>query len=272
VLIKDLMMRDFDTSLLEKHFNVSVYPQKARLYGWGFSKFEVFMEPDKKRFLMLDSDIILAGPLIEQLQQYDEDWLVHDEPFTKEDLYRYYFDPEKIKMLDPEFVFPNYTFNTGQLVGVTGTLTFNDFDKYIDWKEPRIQRYREAFTFGGEQPLLNYLLMKKQYTKELTVRRVDFMRSGLQEDTQKVSLQRIVDKDGYPFIIHWHDKKPKVFLPSMRLIPRNDILKYFEKRYYQGCHIGAVGRFFSIWYEYLEDRLFMNFVFLKGWVKKILKK
>ncbi len=275
ILIKDLMMRDFDTSELEKHFNVSIFPQHARLYGWGFSKFEVFMEESSKRFLMLDSDIILAGPILDQLEKYNEDWVVHDEPFTQEDLLRYYFDPEKIKKLDPEFDFPNYTFNSGQLVGTTGSLNHVDFDKYIEWSEPRIQRFRDAFTFGGEQPLLNYLLMKKAQTKQLTVRRVDFMRAGQEPDTTAVSIERIMKKDGYPFIIHWHDKKPQVFLPSMKKIPRHDILLHFEKMYYRGCGIGATGQFFRTWYEYIEDRIFMNAVGIiskAGWLKKLLKK
>ncbi len=273
VLVKDLMMRDFDTSEIEKHFNVQVYPQKARLYGWGFSKFEVFFEEEKKRFLMLDSDIVLAGPILDELEKYDEDWIVHDEKFTQEDLLRYYFDPEKIKKLDPDFNFPNFTFNTGQLIGWTGVLKREEFSRFIEWKEPRIQLYREAFTFGGEQPLLNYLLMKKMDKKEISLRRLFFMREGQHADTAEVTIERLEKKEGYPFIIHWHDKKPKVFLPSMKLIPRNDILKYFEDKYYRGVGVGALLQTIRTNYEYLEDRFYMNvMVPLKNFVKSIFRK
>lgn len=258
VLVKDLMMRNFDTSELEKTFNVSVFPQKAKLYGWGFSKFEVFFEKERKRFLMLDSDIVLAGPVLDLLEQYNEDWIVHHEPFTQQDLLRYYFDPEKIKTLDADFNFPGYTFNTGQLVGITGQLKREEFNPFIDWTEPRNQKYRHAFTFGGEQPLLNYMIMKKQAKGELTVRRLDFMHSGLEEETQHVLLERIKQKEGYPFIIHWHDKKPKVFLPSMKLIPRNDILLFFENEYYRKAGVNSFTQYMRTWYEYIEDRLFMN--------------
>ena len=112
ILVKDLIYRDFDTSELEKHFNVSVYPQKAKIYGWGFSKFEVFLEEEKRRFLMLDSDIILAGPILDILEKHNEDWIVFDEPFTEIDLYKYYYDPAKIKELDPEFNFLNFILHT----------------------------------------------------------------------------------------------------------------------------------------------------------------
>ncbi len=33
----------------------------------------------KKRFLMLDSDIIFIGQILEILEQYEDDWLVNSE-------------------------------------------------------------------------------------------------------------------------------------------------------------------------------------------------
>ena len=253
VLVKDLIYRDFDTSEIEKHYNVSVYPQKAKIYGWGFSKLEVFMEQERKRFLMLDSDIILAGPILDLLEKQKEEWVVFDEPFKEEDLFRWYFDPAKIKELDAEFNFPNFTFNTGQLVGFTGMLKREDFDKFIEWGEPRIQRYRDAFTFGGEQPLLNYILMKKADQKQITLKRLNFMREGLNPETQQLSIDRIVKKEGYPFIIHWHDKKPEIMNPRMKKIPRNDILLHFEDLYYRGAGVGKATQYLRIRYEYIVD-------------------
>lgn len=277
VLIKDLVYRDFDTSELEQHFNVSIYPQNAKIYGWGFSKFEVFMEEEKRRFLMIDSDIVFAGPILDILEKFDEDWVVFDEPFTEHDLYKWYFDPAKIKLLDPEFDFPNFTFNTGQLVGTTGTLKKSDFDPFIEWKQPRIQLYREAFTFGGEQPLLNYLLMKKSAKKELTLRRFNYMREGKNKDTLTLSLDRIKQKDGYPFLIHWHDGKPGVMLPDMKLMPRPDILLYFEDLYYKGCGVSSFTQFRRIRTEYLIDSIrkmlsntLKNNHAIKNTIKKLL--
>jgi hypothetical protein len=271
VLIKDLLMRDFDTTELEKNFNVSVYPQKARLYGWGFSKFEVFFDDERKRFLMLDSDIVLCGPLLEMLSEYNEDWIVHDEPFTIEDMHRYYFNPDNIKKLDPEFEFQNFTFNTGQFAGFTGSLKREEFDRFIEWKEPRVQMYRDAFTFGGEQPLLNYLLMKKMSKKEITLRRLNFMRESLHADTAKVEVQKIMNKEGYPFIIHWHDKKPNLFHPDMPEIPRRDILLHFEKIYYRKCGVGPAKQFFRMWYEHIEDWIFLKLVLSIGQISFLRK-
>jgi hypothetical protein len=213
------------------------------------------MEPERKRFLMLDSDIILAGPILDILEKYDEDWIVYDEPFTQEDLYKWYFDPAKIKELDPDFNFPNYTFNTGQLVGFTGMLKREDFNNFIEWKEPRIQLHREAFTFGGEQPLLNYLLMKKQDKKEISLRRLNFMRGGLNAETKQLSIDRIKRKEGYPFIIHWHDKKPGIMHPTMEKIPRNDVLLYFEDIYYRKAGISPTAQYLRIRSDYTKDKI-----------------
>ncbi len=47
VLIKDLKSGNFNSTELEKKFNVSVFPQNAKSYGWGFSKFEVFFQKEK---------------------------------------------------------------------------------------------------------------------------------------------------------------------------------------------------------------------------------
>ncbi len=259
VLVKDLIFRDFDTTEIEQHFNVSIYPQNARIYGWGFSKFEVFLEESKKRFLMLDSDIVLAGPILEMLEKYNEDWVVIDEPFTMETLYRWYFDPEKIKIHDPEFSFPNFTFNTGQLVGFTGILKRHDFDKFIEWSEPRVQLFREAFTFGGEQPLLNYVLMKKLSKKEITLHRLKFMVEGMSAESKGVLIERIKKREGYPFIIHWHDGKDGVMIPSMKNISRNDLLLFFEDLYYRKVGVSSFNQYLRIQYEYKLEllRVFM---------------
>ncbi len=260
VLIKDLLHGDFDTSEIEKHFNVSIYPQIAQAYGWGFSKFEPIIDGNQKRFLMLDSDIVLIGPILDILEKHDEDWIVFDEPFIKEDLYNWYFDPEEIKKIDPEFNFPNFTFNTGQFVGISGLLKRQDFDPFIEWKEPRIQLFREAFTFGGEQPLLNYMLMKKMDKKQVTLKRLDFMRVGHDEDTKQVSVDRLKNKDGYPFIIHWHDNAGKtgVFHPQLSKFPRHDILLYFENLYYRGAQVNKLEQYLRIRYGYVLDAIRSN--------------
>lgn len=248
----------FDTVDLEKHWNVSVYPQQARKFGWGFSKLEFFFGENKKRFLVLDSDIVMAGPVLDELEKYNEDFIVHEEPFSMEDVYRWYFDLEKLQQFDPDFKFPNFTFNTGQIAGTVGLLSRKDFDPFLDWTEPRIMKHREVFTFGGEQPVLNYIIMKKIAEGKITVRRNFFMRESQHPDSSAVKIENLIQKKGYPFIIHWHDKKPDVFLPSMRKIPRADILRYFEKIYYEKSGYNGMQRLYRIWKDYIGDKVKVN--------------
>ncbi|HKR05930.1 MAG TPA: hypothetical protein VJY62_14940 [Bacteroidia bacterium] len=260
VIIKDCMMRDYDTTELEKTYAVSVFPCDVKLFGWGFSKLEVFFQEKKERFLLLDSDIIMAGPVLDVLEKFDEDFIVHDEPFSEKDLYQWYFNLEELQKLDPEFHFPGFTFNTGQFVGSSGILTREDFGEFIEWKEPRVMLYRNAFTFGGEQPVVNYLLMKKMTLGKLTLKRFNFMREGAHPDTDAISIENLEQKKGYPFVVHWHDKKPEVFSPHLKKVPNNRLLLHFEKKYYQRAGLNTFQHFMRIRNEYLEDKVFMSAV------------
>ena len=48
---------------LQRHWNVGVAQLPAGDYGWGFVKLEPLFMPSKERFLVLDSDTVIAGPV-----------------------------------------------------------------------------------------------------------------------------------------------------------------------------------------------------------------
>jgi hypothetical protein len=48
IIVKALIEGDFDTTELEQSFNVTVFPQNAQSYGWGFSKFDFFLKRNVK--------------------------------------------------------------------------------------------------------------------------------------------------------------------------------------------------------------------------------
>ena len=143
--------------------------------SWGFSKLAPLFLPGGQRFLVLDSDIVFAGPVLELLESHDADFIVqHEEPapgFVASN----YFDLEKLRALDPEFVFPGFTFNTGQWVGTTGLVNRADFEPVLEWTGPVRKLHPDVFKFG-EQGLFNYVLMKKTGRSEITLDRVRFMR------------------------------------------------------------------------------------------------
>lgn len=275
ILIKDEMMLKFDTSELEQTYNVTVYDNQNRLYGGGFSKLEILFHKEKKRILLLDSDIVMCGKVIDLLEQYDDDFIVHEEPFTNEDMHKWYFNLDKLQQYDPEFRFPGFTFNSGQLVATTGILKREDFDDLMEWTEPRRIRNREIFPFGTDQPMLNYVLMKKMNKGDISLRRLFYMRDGLHPDTASVSIDKIMNGDGYPFIIHWHDYKPKVNSPLMKKIPRSDLLRHFEDIYYRKAGISRAQQSWSIRKNYFADELFLAGIKMfsaNSPVRKLLKK
>src|SRR5271154_2008161 len=76
-LVKDIRYGPFDTSELERVFRVSVF--KSGIFGWGFGKMEVLVNPLRERCLLLDADIIMAGPVIAELEKFEEDFVVENE-------------------------------------------------------------------------------------------------------------------------------------------------------------------------------------------------
>jgi len=256
-LLKDDNMLSFDTSDLERMYGVTVYPCRDKVFGMGFSKLEPLFDAGAGRALFLDSDTLLAGPVLDSLQRYDEDFVVVEEADTAFNRNSYYFDRADVEAFDPAFRYPGFTFNTGQFVATCGVLRRSDFDGLVDWSQPRRILRRDVFRYHGEQPVLNYVVLKKLAEGRLSVRRADFMREGGHADVAGVSIGRILSRQGYPFLIHWHDAKPKVNLPSMRHIARNDLIRCFEGMYYRKAGVTRTGRYLRLWLRYLADEIFL---------------
>jgi hypothetical protein len=47
-------------------------------YGWGAAKLEPLFLPQRQRCLIVDSDVVFAGPLLRPLEGHDEDFLVEN--------------------------------------------------------------------------------------------------------------------------------------------------------------------------------------------------
>ena len=158
---------------IEKYWNVQVYPGRQKTLGWGFAKLEVIMESPARRLLLLDSDIVFAGRVIDRLECFDEDLIVDKEDFDATAVEVQFFSPDKLRNSTPEFVFPGYGFNTGQIVATTGRLNKQDFESLLDW-QTRTVMHPEVFK-KGEQGLFNYVALRKVQRGKLTIRREPFM-------------------------------------------------------------------------------------------------
>src|SRR5215831_7303696 len=77
-LLKDQQHGNFSTSEIEKYWNVRVYPTSRKKFGWGVGKLEVMTELRRRRLLLLDSDTVFAGRVLNLLENFDEDLIVEN--------------------------------------------------------------------------------------------------------------------------------------------------------------------------------------------------
>ena len=88
---------------------------------------------------------------------------------------------------------------------------------------------------GGDQGVLNYVLLKKASLNQLTISRVPFMKWGA-EEMDPLDLIKIMKNSPYPFLLHWAGLKK----PKMREMVRSDILLSFERLYYSKIRLGFI--------------------------------
>lgn len=226
ILIRDETYGTFDTAELQAAWNVGIFETERKRFGWGFSKLEPLFLPRGERMLILDSDIVFVGRVLDVLEQYDEDFIVADTPHAEEQLSKDYFDLAELAAYDPAFVFPGFVFNGGQLVGTTGILRRSDFEPLIIFSEPPKRVYPKIFAPGDQGPV-NYILLKKRQQGQLTLRRVVFMWWANWLDETKVKLTDLTDQSPYPFLVHWAGPKYKMF----HLMRNGHLLLHFEKMY-----------------------------------------
>jgi hypothetical protein len=117
---------------LQKYWNVRIaeFPV-AGDYGWGFVKLEPLFGSPGERFLVLDSDTVLTGPVLDVWRDCDAPFLVDDEVQPEGEMKGIYYDWEKVRELDPDAHAPRFLFNTGQWFGTSGYLTRNDFAPWL---------------------------------------------------------------------------------------------------------------------------------------------
>jgi hypothetical protein len=234
-LIKDFGAGDFDTSVAERVFNVGIMDTGGKSFGWGFGKFEPLFQQRRERFLFLDADTIMLGPVLDALPT-GTDFVVDLEDLPEEKLHHLYFDPAKVQPYDPGFVFPGHAFNTGQWVGTSGLLQRKDFEPHVQWEpgpkltEPRV--FKQA-----DQGVFNYVLFRQAQRGKLTIVRHPLMLWPAEGRTAQVSLGPIAAHRGdYPLIMHFAGMKGK----SVHGFPHQDILQFYQDQYYQAA--GAIAK------------------------------
>jgi len=216
-------------------------------YGWGFVKLEPLFGPTGERFLVLDSDTVLSGPVLDVWNDSRAPFLVDDEKQSEADTKRLYYDWEKVRMIDPFAQPPQFVFNSGQWFGTAGMLTRADFAPWVEWTFPRKLWHPEHF-MPGDQGILNYVFNRKAALEGLQVERRQIMRwPG--HSMEGLDAEAVSRKAAAPRIVHWAGLK-KV---RQRDMLGADLLAFFEKVYYERLPAGEARRFFATYHALLSQ-------------------
>jgi precorrin-6B methylase 2 len=259
-LIKDCLYGPFDTREIERSWGVRVLPTQGRFFGWGFGKLEPLFIKEKQRCLILDPDIVFAGPALESLEKCDEDFIVTEEnPPNPQFIEELYFSLANLNRLDPDFNFPGWTFNTGQWVATTGIFKRDDFLPWVEWASPPALKQEGIFKCG-EQGLLNYFLIKQWQAGKISLRRLPLMEVANNPAVMNLDAKLLTAQSPYRFVIHWCGLRK----PRLKEAPHGDLLIYFEKLYYSGVPLGFVKRLF-------RPPAVSTVAMVKSWVKTLFQ-
>jgi len=224
---------------LQRYWDVGGADLPVGDYGWGFVKLEPLFGPPGERFLVLDSDTVMTGPVLELAACHDEDLIVDDENQSPEGAKTIYYDSERAAEEGSSVPDPAFLFNTGQWFGRSGILSRGDFGGLVQWGFPPRLTNPRVFR-NGEQGIFNFVANEQLRLGKLRVARVPLMcwpgngMSGL--DAETVSKHAAT-----PRIVHWAGVKKA----RQQDMIGADLLAYFERVYYQRLPAGTARRLFA---------------------------
>jgi len=219
-------------------------------YGWGFVKLEPLFGPAGQRFLVMDVDTIFTGRVLDIRAESDAPFFVDDEKLSDADFKRLYYDWDKLREIDPRAQSARTAFNVGQWFGTAGLVKREEFDAWVEWTLPRRLRYPEYF-MGGDQGVMNYVILQKEAFEGLRVERRTIMRwPGNSMDG--LDVESVSKGTAPPLVIHWAGMKKTL----LRGMVGADLLLFFEKFYYQRPPAGKLRRvlatFYHVWLQCLH--------------------
>lgn len=241
-LLKDTLRGDFDTGELERVFAVGVESLPSERFGWGLSKIEAHFLNGCGKVLVLDSDIVMVGPILGKMEELGTDFVVspyHPEDPCAEWFRNVYYDLDKLReTIDPQFEYPGYVFNTGLIVITPGRLGREDFAPFIDYSGDTPKLLHAEALACADQGILNYLVPVAERAGRLTVGRLQYSCWSKSDEVDTFDLGRIVAGEGYPSLIHWANDH----FMYIGLLHRKDILRHYQKQYYRRLPFGELRR------------------------------
>ena len=230
-------------------------------WGWGFVKLEPLFGPFGERFLVLDSDTVLVGDVLNTWAGSAADFMVDDEQQSEADTHRLYYDWRKIRAIDPAAQPPQFVFNSGQWFGTAGILRRKDFTLFVDWSHmpPRL-RHPNLF-MPGDQGVFNYVVNKKAALEGISVKSRKIMHWP-DHGMDGITTRDVVTRAAPPLIIHWAGMKK----PRIGAMAGSDVLRFFEQLYYSRLPAARSRHFWaSVKYPVAEWRNNFSVRFRQRW-------
>jgi lipopolysaccharide biosynthesis glycosyltransferase len=263
-LLPDFGNGTFSTKEIQLKFDVKILDYKVTNFGWGIAKLFVLFDDffKEKRVLMLDADIVIIGELDRNLTGFGIDrnskaftvsGELCDNPKQKwvEDIY---FDVDVVKLLDEEYEFPGYFFNTGCFFFTGGLIQESDFVSLFNRnKHPFVLR-PDILPFP-DQSLLNFVIPILENHNKITVKyNFPFMiwsnDAGRMEQINHYDLVN----NKLEHLIHWAGDVRTPFLSKMK---GSSVLRFFEDYYYQKISFGFAVRIVRR-YQYVFEMLVLR--------------
>lgn len=235
-LIKDEMQGSFNTSFTEKIWNVSVVNMPRKKFGWGYGKLEVLFSEKKESFLVIDADTVLTGPVLDVARKENADFIVDREVQSTKRFNEIYYNLDRINELNEDFVYPGYSFNSGQWFGTSSIIKREDFGRTLKWSDPP-QTLDKKIVVNNDQGHLNYVVHLFDQKELIKVSRVKLMIWPVNGNDSFIQVEKIRAKAAdYPYVMHWAGMGGLKFYE----LPRQDILRFYKTYYYS--RISAVRR------------------------------
>lgn len=202
VLIKDLNKGVFDTRIIERVFNVSLF-ETNETFGWGYGKLEPLFLKNKESFLVLDSDTVIVGDVLADIEGLNADFIVDDELQPESRFNEIYFEKGQIKNVLKTFEPLDFSFNSGQWFGTSGIISRSEFDSTIEWNSPRQNKFPQIIK-NGEQGHINFHFQRLLQEKKIEIKRKKIMRYPLDKKNYSFNLKSIKKKNSQDkVIVHW---------------------------------------------------------------------
>ena len=226
---------------LAKYWNVGVADLPKGDYGWGMVKLEPLFGSPGQRFMVCDVDTAFTGRILDKRADSDAPFFVDDEQLSDADFKRLYYDWEALAKVDPDVRSARSAFNVGQWFGTAGIVQREEFDQWVEWTLPRKLRYPDLF-MGGDQGVINYVVLKKEAFENLRIDRTTFMRwPGYGMDD--LDVEAVKSGKAPPLVIHWAGMKTVL----LRNMVGGELLQFFEDFYYSKMPAGRLRRILDLW-------------------------